>query len=69
MADGHSNTLPKPAKRSRRWTSFVGAPASGRVVRSLQEELYLNPHQMFSDISRGFVDRFFVFCHDTNSLL
>jgi len=38
MADGHSNTLPKPAKRSRRWTSFVGAPASGRVVRSLQEE-------------------------------
>ena len=38
MADGHSNTLPKPAKRSRRWTSFVRAPAAGRVVRSLQEE-------------------------------
>lgn len=38
MADGHSNALPKPAKRSKRWTSFVGAPAAGRVVRSLQEE-------------------------------
>ena len=38
MADGHSNTLPKPAKRSRRWTSFVGTPAAGRVVRGLQEE-------------------------------
>ena len=38
MADGHSNTLKKPVKRSRRWTSFVGAPAAGRVIRSLQEE-------------------------------
>jgi hypothetical protein len=38
MADGRSNTLPKPLKRSTRWTSFVGAPAAGRVVRSLQEE-------------------------------
>jgi hypothetical protein len=38
MADGHSNTLPKPVKRSMRWTSFVGAPAAGRVVRGLQEE-------------------------------
>ena len=38
MADGHSNTLLKPAKRSARWTSFVGAPPAGRVVRSLQEE-------------------------------
>ena len=38
MADGHSNALPKPAKRGKRWTSFVGAPATGRVVRSLQEE-------------------------------
>ena len=38
MADGHSNTLLKPAKRSARWTSFVGAPAAGRVVRCLQEE-------------------------------
>ena len=38
MADGRSNTLKKPVKRSRRWTSFVGAPAAGRVVRCLQEE-------------------------------
>lgn len=38
MADGHSNTLPKPVKRSTRWTSFVGTPAAGRVVRGLQEE-------------------------------
>ena len=38
MADGHSNTLPKPVRRGRRWTSFVGGPATGRVVRSLQEE-------------------------------
>ncbi len=38
MADGHSNTLPKPSKRSARWTSFVGTPAAGRVVRCLQEE-------------------------------
>ncbi len=29
MADGHSNTLPKPAKRSKRWTSFVGALLQG----------------------------------------
>src|SRR5688500_6247992 len=38
MADGHSNTLPKPVKRSRRWTSFIGARGAGRVVRGLQEE-------------------------------
>jgi hypothetical protein len=38
VADGHSNTLPKPLKPGRRWTSFVGAPAAGRIVRSLQEE-------------------------------
>jgi len=38
MADGHSHTLQRPVKRRRRWTSFVGAPAAGRVVRSLQEE-------------------------------
>jgi len=38
MADGHSNTVRKPAKYSRRWTSFVGVPAAGRVIRSLQEE-------------------------------
>ena len=38
MADGHSKKLPKPAKRSRRWTSFVGASTAGRVVRTLHEE-------------------------------
>ena len=38
MTDGRSNTLPKPVKRGRRWTSFVGARAAGRVVRGLQEE-------------------------------
>jgi hypothetical protein len=38
MPDGHSNTLPKPVKRIRRWTSFVGSPAAGRTVRGLQEE-------------------------------
>jgi hypothetical protein len=38
MADGHSNTVKKPSKRSKRWTSFVGSPAAGRVVRGLQEE-------------------------------
>jgi hypothetical protein len=38
MVDGCSNQVPKPAKRSARWTSFVGTPAAGRVVRGLQEE-------------------------------
>ena len=38
MADGHSNTLRKPVKPGRRWTSFVGTEATGRVVRGLQEE-------------------------------
>lgn len=38
MADGCSNKLLKPVKRSTRWTSFVGTPAAGRVVRGLQEE-------------------------------
>jgi hypothetical protein len=38
MADGHSTKLPRPGKRSVRWTSFVGTRAAGRVVRGLQEE-------------------------------
>ncbi|MCM3869529.1 MAG: hypothetical protein ND895_02365 [Pyrinomonadaceae bacterium] len=38
MADGHSNKLLKPVKRSKRWTSFVGTAVAGRVVRGLQEE-------------------------------
>jgi hypothetical protein len=38
MADGSSRRVPKPSRRSRRWTSFVGAPPRGRAVRGLQEE-------------------------------
>ena len=38
MTDGRSRSVPKPKRRSARWTSFVGTPAKGRVVRGLQEE-------------------------------
>ena len=38
MADGRSKTLPKPARRSARWTSFVASARRGRVVRGLEEE-------------------------------
>jgi endonuclease/exonuclease/phosphatase (EEP) superfamily protein YafD len=38
MSDGRSKVVPKPARRSARWTSFVAAPAQGRVGRALQEE-------------------------------
>jgi hypothetical protein len=38
MTDGRSNPVPKPTTRARRWTSFVGAVATGRAVRGLQEE-------------------------------
>jgi hypothetical protein len=38
VADGRSSRLKKPLKRGKRWTSFVGTPAAGRVVRGLQEE-------------------------------
>lgn len=38
MSDGRSNTVARPIKRSSRWTSFVGTPTRGRVVRGLQEE-------------------------------
>lgn len=38
MSDGHSRRVPKPTRRSVRWTSFIGAPARGRTVRGLQEE-------------------------------
>ena len=38
MSDACSATLPKPARRSVRWTSFVGSVARGRVVRGLEEE-------------------------------
>jgi hypothetical protein len=38
MADGCSRSLPKPQRRSVRWTSFVGTEPKGRVVRGLEEE-------------------------------
>ncbi len=38
MSDGRSRALPKPVRRSNRWTSFIAAPASGRVGRALHEE-------------------------------
>ena len=38
MADALSNPVPRPARRSARWTSFVGTPVRGRTVRGLQEE-------------------------------
>jgi hypothetical protein len=38
MSDGRSRRVPKPTRRSVRWTSFVAMPAKGRVVRGLQEE-------------------------------
>jgi hypothetical protein len=38
MTDGRSNRAPKPPAGSRRWTSFVGAAATGRAVRGLHEE-------------------------------
>jgi hypothetical protein len=38
MTDARSKTVSKPARRSVRWTSFVGTAARGRVVRGLEEE-------------------------------
>jgi hypothetical protein len=38
MSDGHSRSVPAPSRRSVRWTSFVGSPARGRVVRGLEED-------------------------------
>lgn len=38
MSDGRSRAVPKPVRRSARWTSFVAAPFRGRVSRALQEE-------------------------------
>jgi hypothetical protein len=38
MTDGRSNTVAKPNRRSRRWTSFVASALRGRVVRGLEEE-------------------------------
>jgi hypothetical protein len=38
MTDGRSRAIPKPKRKSPRWTSFVGSPTRGRVVRGLEEE-------------------------------
>ena len=38
MTDTCSKPVPKPRRRSVRWTSFVGSIARGRVVRGLEEE-------------------------------
>jgi hypothetical protein len=38
MSDAYSKQLPKPKRKSPRWTSFVGSVARGRVVRMLEEE-------------------------------
>lgn len=38
MSDGRSRSVPAPSKRGVRWTSFVGSPSRGRVVRGLEEE-------------------------------
>ena len=38
MSDARSKALPKPARRSVRWTSFIASVRRGRVVRGLEEE-------------------------------
>ena len=38
MSDARSSTLPKPRRKSVRWTSFVGSEIRGRTVRGLEEE-------------------------------
>ena len=38
MSDACSKTLPKPQRRSARWTSFVATIPRGRIVRGLEEE-------------------------------
>lgn len=38
MSDGRSGPVPRPTRKSKRWTSFVAAPGRGRATRTLQEE-------------------------------
>ena len=38
MMDGYSRQIPKPSRKSARWTSFVGGFVQGRRVRALTEE-------------------------------
>ena len=39
MADGCSKQLPRPGRRSVRWTSFVASEAKGRISRGLEEDV------------------------------
>jgi len=38
MTDGRSRAVPRPTRKSVRWTSFVGSASRGRAVRGLEEE-------------------------------
>jgi hypothetical protein len=38
MTDACSKSVPKPRRKSVRWTSFVGTAGRGRAVRGLEEE-------------------------------
>ena len=38
MADARSRSLPRPARKSVRWTSFIASPRRGRAARGLEEE-------------------------------
>lgn len=38
MTDACSKSIPKPQRKSVRWTSFVGTVPRGRTVRGLEEE-------------------------------
>ena len=38
MSDGRSGSVPRPTRKSKRWTSFVAVPGRGRAIRTLQEE-------------------------------
>ena len=38
MSDGRSAPVPRPTRKSKRWTSFVAVPGHGRAIRTLQEE-------------------------------
>ncbi len=38
MTDARSKSVPRPKRKSIRWTSFVGSAARSRAVRGLEEE-------------------------------
>ena len=38
MTDACSKSIPKPRRKSVRWTSFVGTVPRGRAVRGLEED-------------------------------